>query len=55
MVKKSVLRIGKFQKKKVNEVDYLLAKVSGKITGKQSKELRAILNQAVVEFFTPSE
>ena len=46
-------KIGKFQKKKIEDVTYLISKVNGKLTGKQTKALKHALNEAVENTLHP--
>ena len=56
--KKSALKIGKFNKKKLEvkgkTEQFFLAKVSGKVTAKMTKEIKLALNQVIEDALNQS-
>ena len=46
---KNAFKLGKFVKRKIDDKDFVLAKITGKCSGKQMKEIRAALNACVIQ------
>ena len=55
MVKKTAFKVGKFVKKKIDDKDFVLAKLSGKCSGKQMREIRAALNACIIQVLNKDE
>ena len=53
--KNNALKIGKFNKKKLDGVQYFLCKVTGKVPTKLTKKIKLALNEALDKALQPDE
>lgn len=51
----NTFKIGKFTKKKLDDKQYIQAKLTGKFSAKKAKELKGILNDVITKFLNSDE